>query len=242
MTNLHSDSFSISRVISRTMEVLGGNLLTFLILAVLLGLLPDMGAAWLTRGASEGVSAFQISSLVGATFGLLGKMAMLCAAMRALAGKSVSFGESLSEGMRLFFAGFGISWLTNAGIILASLLLIVPGIVLATWWCVALPARIAGGEGVVDAIGKSRALTKGHRWAIAGLFAIALAVFLIPLFILGVVGAIISGGGPTPMIDIVLTPLATMIAAMVSAASTAAIYQELVRLKGADTATAEVFA
>ena len=73
-----------------------------------------------------------------------------------------------------------LAWL---GITLGTALLVVPGLMLMTMWAVAAPARVAEPIGVFAAFGRSRALTRGHRWPI---FAMLLASFFVFVLLLGV--------------------------------------------------------
>jgi len=243
VTETAGDSFGIGRVIGRTFDAIRANLVIYLGVGLVLLALPEALASYVVaRSGMDTWASLRISNLLSATVGLLATLILMHAAMRTLSGKTAEFGDSLAAGFRLFFPGFGISWLTNLGVIVGLVLLIVPGIILAIWWCVALPARIAEGEGVMAAIGRSRALTKGWRWHILGLFAIAAGAFILLFIILGVAAYITTGSEESPLIDIVVTPLATMLTTFIGAAGAPAIYHELIRLKGGRLETADVFA
>lgn len=242
MTSLHSDGFSISRVIRRTLDTLRPDLTIFLALGFLLVVLPQAGLAYFLEGDGTDRLGLQLSNTLASLIALLAKSSMTSTAMRTLAGKRNDLGDAVSDGMRLYFPAFGIGFLTNLGIALGFLLLIAPGIILMTWWSVALPARIANGEGVTDAIGKSRALTKGYRWHIAGLLGIAFIVFFVPPFAIATLGYGIAVDNHNLWVDAGLLPITSMVTIVLSAAGTSAIYHELIRLKGKDQSTADIFA
>lgn len=71
-----------------------------------------------------------------------------------------------------------LSLLTYLLVYLGLVLLIVPGILLALRWYVALPVRVIEGAGIRQALRRSTALSRGHRWKILGLDALWLAAIV----------------------------------------------------------------
>ncbi|MDP5280903.1 glycerophosphoryl diester phosphodiesterase membrane domain-containing protein [Sphingomonas sp. DG1-23] len=71
-------------------------------------------------------------------------------------------------------AYIGVSILTNIGIILGTLLLVIPGIVLAIRWSIAAPILLAEERGAAESLSESWARTKGHAFPI-------LIAYLVPL-------------------------------------------------------------
>jgi hypothetical protein len=66
-----------------------------------------------------------------------------------------------------FGAMFVVGLVTTLGIIAGTVLLVVPGIVLAVRWSASIPYALADGyDGVGDAIGRSWRGTQGHAWSI----------------------------------------------------------------------------
>ncbi|HEX6229959.1 MAG TPA: hypothetical protein VFZ41_10920 [Solirubrobacterales bacterium] len=104
---------------------------------------------------------------------------------------------------------FGI--LFGIGVGIGFILLIVPGLILLTFWSVGAPAIVVEDEGPIGAFGRSWRLVRGDAWPV---FGVLLVVFLIVLAIQFILGAI-----ATPIGDAAL-----VIAAIVSSAVTAPIY------------------
>ena len=102
----------------------------------------------------------------------------------------ISVGECFSAGLRKFLPGLGLMILWGLGVGLGWVLFIVPGLMLMTAWSTALVALIADDCGVMESFGRSRALTKGYRWAIFGTLLVALLIIYAPLLVLG--GAMFS--------------------------------------------------
>jgi hypothetical protein len=63
--------------------------------------------------------------------------------------------------------------------------LIVPGLVLLTWWAVFAPVVVLERVGAVDSLGRSRALVRGHGWTVFG-------IIIITFILLAVINGILS--------------------------------------------------
>jgi len=110
-------------------------------------------------------------------------------------GRVVGIVEALRRGLSRFGAIVGLAILVGCGVWIGLILLIVPGIMFALRWSVALPACVVEGLGPLASMKRSAQLTKGHRWKLFGIFLLlwvvsALAGFLIGLLLrpAGVVG------------------------------------------------------
>jgi hypothetical protein len=60
----------------------------------------------------------------------------------------------------------GAGILAGLGIAHGLVLLIVPGLVLLTWWSLISPAIVLEGKGVMEAFGRSRELVSGYGWSV----------------------------------------------------------------------------
>jgi hypothetical protein len=107
--------------------------------------------------------------------------------------------------------GFGI--LFAIGVTIGFVLLVVPGLILLTFWSVGAPAIVVEGVGPIDAFRRSWQLVRGNAWPVFGTLVV---VFLIVILIGVVLGAI-----ATPIGD---GEAATYVAAIISSALTAPIY------------------
>ena len=66
----------------------------------------------------------------------------------------------------------GAGLLAGLGIAFGLLLLIVPGLILLTWWCLIVPVIALEGKGVGEAFTRSRELVRGHGWTVFGIVVI----------------------------------------------------------------------
>lgn len=83
----------------------------------------------------------------------------------------------------LFITGL----LSALGIMLGLVLLIIPGLVLLTWWAVASPVVVLENKSGPAALGRSRELVKGHGWTVFGLILVVNIVTSIVAEILGAI-------------------------------------------------------
>jgi hypothetical protein len=80
----------------------------------------------------------------------------------------------------------GAGILAGLGIALGLVLLIVPGLVLLTWWSLISPAIVLEGKGIMEAFGRSRELVSGYGWSV---FTVVILTVLIS-FAIGIVVSI----------------------------------------------------
>jgi hypothetical protein len=86
----------------------------------------------------------------------------------------------------------GASILAGIGITIGFILLIVPGLILLTYWCLIVPFIVLAGSGVIEAFGNSMRTVRGYAWRVFGTYVL---VFLI-LIAFGIVLGIILGALP----------------------------------------------
>lgn len=265
-------AFDISRVVNGTFGPLKRNPGTFFGLAALLSGLPQAAFQVLQRQAqsSAGLVATSAGSL--ATVGLwillsllmvlvlwalsgMLQAALVYGVAEDLNGRRARFGDCLSTGFRFALPVIGISVLYGLAIALGFVLLIVPGVILAIRYIVAVPAEVMERAGVLGAFGRSANLTKGSRWAIFALMLVyAFLALIVEMVIGGVMAAVIFGSGAAAAAAAISSVSGSVVAAMsgilvgtvttpIGAAAIASIYVELRTLKeGADpTSLAAVF-
>lgn len=133
--------------------------------------------ALLVLGAIDTLSVAlgETGILLGFVSGIL-SLVFQVQVMRALLDRLGLRDPAASNG---FVALFGMSILTNAGILLGLILLVIPGIFLLVRWSVAAAILFAEDVGASEAIGRSWAATDGNFGGVLG----ALAVVYSPLLL-----------------------------------------------------------
>jgi uncharacterized membrane protein len=83
----------------------------------------------------------------------------------------------------------GVALCTGLLISVGAVLLVVPGLMLACRYYVAMPACITENEGVFASMARSAGLTKGYRWQIFGVFLLVTVTTVLGGMVIGFVAA-----------------------------------------------------
>jgi hypothetical protein len=118
--------------------------------------------------------------------------AVMYGVIQELRGRAFSVGDSLRIALNRFLPMLGVVISTALLIGLGTVLLIVPGLILACMYYVSMPACVAENSGVFKSMSRSRFLTTGNRWKVFGTF---LLMLLGGIIIGGIVGAIFALAG-----------------------------------------------
>lgn len=97
-------------------------------------------------------------------------------------GVAETFGYASHSLVRLAVAGI----LAAAGILVGLIFLVVPGLVLLTWWLVVSPVIVLESRSVTGGFGRSRALVRGSAWPVFGVVVLTLAVLFAFSLVLGI--------------------------------------------------------
>jgi len=253
-------SFDFGRVLNRTFASIRDNWRSFSLASIviigipyfLVNLIPALSGVFASGVISGGdVLANYMGILIGvgvltaivvmiSTFVL--QSLIIHTAIKDFQGQSVGFSESFGVALKYLLPVLGFGILGGLGILLGFILLIVPGIILALMWYVAVPVMIVEKTGVMGAFGRSAELTSGNKWWI-----------LLTVIVLGLIGAVVSAlilavslifGVPTQdaiiMQGAATAPLilyaaangvATAFSTLIGAVGVAAVYYELRYIK-----------
>lgn len=245
----------LGRVFGDTFAVIRRQAVPLLGVTFVLSYLPSLLGALLAQGARPTAAApfaaygdplYSLLSLVGF---FLGAYAIACQydiAISDLEGRRPVLSEVFRNAVGKMLPVVGAILLLFLGVALGLIMLIVPGVIVAVMWIVALPAVVAETSNPVKALGRSRALTKGSRWRIFGLL---LLLWILVLVVEGVFfgGAAASGaflrGAKGGLLTLALVSLFGFVLSVCVTVGSAALYMQLRELKGAGgEAVAQVFA
>lgn len=244
-TSTRRAKLEIGRVFTTTFAVVGRNLRPFALVAFLFGGLP--GLVSLGARTALGLNSLQpnpASMLVSLPFGLIAfacamisQSALIQMTVADLDGQPVSVRPALIRGVRAILPLLGLAIVYSVACGFASVLLIVPGIMLALAWCVSTPAYVIENRGIFAAFSRSAALTKGSRWRLFGLFLILMITFfVVEIAAVGLFGGFdgfarsMANGSAVSVIQLI-SVMISMILAMVMHPGIAVLYSELRRLK-----------
>ena len=193
-------------------------IIVFLPVAVLNGVIATTG----------GLLAAVVSSLLSviAGFWLQG---MVIEAVRDIQDgrRDHSLGSLFTSVLPVLPILIGIGFLAGVAIGIGFLLLIVPGLFLATIWAVLAPSIVLERRGF-DAFGRSQQLVKGNGWSV---FGVILMVFVITFAVSLVLGAILGSIGDFAG-AFISTLVSNAITAPIGAIAAAILYLDLRAIKG----------
>ncbi|PBC00793.1 hypothetical protein CK220_29490 [Mesorhizobium sp. WSM3860] len=236
------ESFQIGRVFNNTFSVIGRNIGLCVGLALLFSGLPQLVTQLLRLNSHPGNPAnfaaattnYKIGLIVGAAviailylaFAFLLQSSVVRVAIEDLNGKKPTFGDSIATAIRFLLPTVAIGLLVALGVGAASIALLVPGIILGLGWSVAIPVLIQERLGVFGSMSRSRALTKGSRWALLGLFVILVIIGLVIQSISGVAVYLFHG-----IAAAVVAAMVQSMGSMVGSVAAAVSYVELRQVK-----------
>lgn len=236
-----TDRFEITRVATRTFNIVSRNILVFGALTLLLYVLPQLGAAVVDE-TTDYLPRFSRGLFSGAEvlYGLIGcigyfalQASIIHGAVADINGERADIVSCLKTGFRSIIAVFIVFIVTLLAVVLGLIALIVPGLMLLTAWLVAIPAAVIERADLKESIARSIELTRGYRWQIFAM-----------LLVFGVASAMIHGvihGAESTVAHIlsflpgaslhVASQLFSALAALVFAVGVVAIYYELRMVK-----------
>lgn len=195
----------------------------FFVLAAVVFLITNLAGAVLfeaigtdTTLAAALVAVAATAVIVVGTYWLQG--ALVFAVQDARDGSFDASNDEILHKVRPFLGTLVLaSILAGFGIALGVLLLVVPGLVLLTWWALITPVVVLERKGVGEAFGRSRELVRGNGWTVFGVMLIttllstvgagALSVLLsfLPAFLEQWLGGTIAGAIVAPFTAIAVT-------------------------------------
>jgi hypothetical protein len=185
MTTTGVVHFGVGNVLSQGWDVLSKNLAPFTIIALVVtspSFLYQLvnGIAPLATNATTTDGTFYVGRTVvgwGAFVALLIEMVLRQVAVGAISygvfqemrGQRADFADCLRRAGALIFVVTGVAIVSVIARVLATLLLIIPGLIVATMLWVAIPVAVVERPGVLGSLSRSAVLTKGNRWGVFGI-------------------------------------------------------------------------
>jgi hypothetical protein len=121
-----------------------------------------------------------------------------------------------------------VSILAGLGIGIGFVLLIVPGLVLLTFWSVAAPVVVIERPGVFAAFGRSRELVRGYGWPVFGTVVLVFLLVIAASIAAALIGAVLGDVGRA-----VLSWIFDALTQPVAALTASVLYFTLLQLHGA---------
>ncbi len=226
--------FSAGAVIGRSFSSWFGNVVPFSIVTLLVNvpvfaieaLAPPGESSWAEPAARVVSGLANLVVTAALTYGVL----------QSLRGEAVPLGRLLGSG----FSKMGSVLLVSIGfgfiVFLGFVLLVVPGVIALCALYVAVPAVVVEDIGPGEALGRSRALTKGSRWSI---LAVAVVVGVVTFVVAAAAGALVALGAsalPHPVPALLSTAILALLTPLGACAAAVAYHDLRVAKEGVDTA------
>jgi hypothetical protein len=119
--------------------------------------------------------------------------------------------------------------LVGLGVVVGLFALIIPGLVLLTWWAVAAPVVVVEVRSPTEALGRSRELVRGYGWQVFSVLVVTFLLVIIARLVFLSIAAAISDSDVSLVIGVLIAGTLT---APAFALASAVLYLELLQVKG----------
>jgi hypothetical protein len=226
-----STGFSAGTVLSRGFSVWIGNLPLFCGVSLLcylpLLLIPTPDPTNLTSVALRVFVAMALQSIIRAVVSGM----VVRGVFEQLRGNRASLGDSVQVAIRGLWRILGTTFGASIIITLFSILLVVPGLMKACSYYVAIPVAVVEGTGVSESLSRSRKLAEGYRWHIFGIFLVSV---ILAMAFGGAAGVVFKGtSGPLQTLLVSVIP-SGIVGSLAAVFSGVAYYQLRVAKEGID--------
>jgi hypothetical protein len=178
--------FKIGRVLAVALGVSLRNILPFVVISVVIAMPGFVCSYWyqtLPRDPQQGIFKghtllFLVSLALSVACTAISQAVITYGTLQALRGESVLISACLRRGIAAAPKCVAASILSSLMIFIPMILLIIPGLIVATIFWLCVPAIVVENAGIIESFGRSRDLTKGRRWQIFGVFLLAMALYI----------------------------------------------------------------
>ena len=187
----------------------------FLVIAFVIYVVAGIIAALLGLAGSVGFFLGWIVSVVAA---FLVQAALVKAVQDVRDGQvDLNLGETVRAVLPFLGTVIIASILAGIGIAIGFVLIIVPGLILLTFWSLIVPSIVIGGEGVFGSFRKSWRTVRGYAWHVFGTYVLVFLILIVFDIVLGLIllflpvvarnaiSSIISGTLVAPFLALVVT-------------------------------------
>lgn len=180
-------AFRLGSILNRSLRIYLRNVTAFVLIAAVmitptyfyyiwvrfgLGILPHSSPSEIDRVI---LLLGAIAPFVEFLMGLVATAAITYGTIKALRGQTVGFGKALAKGLPLVLAAVPVALVATIIVGLGLVFLVVPGLIFAVLFWVAVPVVVVEGLPPKEALARSWHLSSGYRWPIFWLLLMSLA-------------------------------------------------------------------
>jgi hypothetical protein len=194
-------TFRLADVFGKALAIYGRRFGPFIVLTVM-AQIPLYVAAFTIRTPTfrptgiASVVSVAVFSLLNMVCSSIASGAIIYGVVQELRGRVFSIADSIQIALHRILPIIGVAICTGILTFLGSILLLVPGMIVACMYYVSMPACVAEQTGVFESMSRSAFLTKGYRWQVFGMFLLIVVGGLILGAIVGLVFAFTGRVGP----------------------------------------------
>ena len=193
---MENRNLDIGYVFEKTFSIVGQRITELAILSLVLVGIPNIiltfiSAQMLEQAVSSGNTlamfspGYLIMNFLVGLLPILLQAAVIHTTVEAMSGRPSDFGSSLAVALGTFLPLIILSIILSVAYTIGLMLLVVPGLILMTFWVVAVPSLVVEKTGILGSLGRSFDLTEGQRWRIFALMVLAFIAMMIAGIIIG---------------------------------------------------------
>jgi hypothetical protein len=187
----------------------------FLLIAFVIYLITAVLFALLTLA---GVVGYIFAEIVDLAAAFLLQAALVKAVQDVRDGRvDLDLGQTYRAAVPFILPVAGASILAAIGIVIGFALIIVPGLILLTFWCLIVPCIVIGGAGVFQSFGQSMRTVRGYAWNVFGTLVLVFLIYIalgivvglilafLPVFLRNFLSTVVIGTLVAPFLALVVT-------------------------------------
>ena len=230
--------FRVGEALAQTFRVYFANVVSFVVIVAVVTIPSTIydGAGAVTALTSP---LYDIgSTLLSMVLGSVVSGALVYGVLQEIRGNHVNVSDCFSAGLKYVLPVIGIGFVSGIAVFVASILCLVPGLILATMWYVAVPATVVEGVGVFAALQRSSDLTSGYRWPVFGFLVVVVLIVIGVVYAVSIPFELIEGvdfsgaaTGQTGILSFLGTTIAGFFVTAFAGTSSSVVYFLLRRAK-----------
>jgi hypothetical protein len=107
----------------------------------------------------------------------------------------LNFSDTVRVALPLLLPVAGASILAAIGITIGFILIIVPGLILLTFWSLIVPSIVLGDTPAMSSFGRSWRTVRGHAWNVFGTYVLVFLIYIAVEVVLSLIFAVLPGAG-----------------------------------------------
>ncbi len=240
MTGVALRPLSVGEIIDASFQVYRRHFSALATIVLLCSGLPMLLQIYMRTASGPHLGLSLVYAVLALVLGLISTGATVFVVSESYLGRGITAGDALARATPFVWPLILASLAMGIVVLIGLLLFVVPGLIAVCGLAVTVPALVVESLGPTAAMGRSWALTQGHRLRMLGLFVVIFILLVVPyLAVMGVFGVVAATvGGGSAMILLVGVVIAAILQLLLSplyqAALVIAYYDLRVRKEGFD--------